>query len=341
MKQTIILSFFIVLLSCQVDKSSEEDSYSDLVIQIDSIVNEYEFNGVISLSDDKSNIYFSANGFSDLENNIPMKRKDQFVIGSISKQITAVLVLQEFEKGTIKLDDTIGQYLPQIDQAWGQEVSIHQLLTHTHGIESINEPLAFEPGSQFRYSQLGYELLAQILQQVRGQTFEELSTRLFEKYGLSNTFHPENEQYEHLVKGYTENQEGILEFSTNSLRNYAAAGSFISNATDLRKWNTLLHSSRLVKDSTLELMSTQYATRNHPIFDQVEYGYGLLFKEGEESIQIGALGYAPGFVSASYYYPQANLNLIVLENTARNLSDFRITFQVHTALMELVKSKTL
>ncbi|MEL7006483.1 MAG: serine hydrolase domain-containing protein [Bacteroidota bacterium] len=107
MKQTIILSFFIVLLSCQVDKSSEEDSYSDLVIQIDSIVNEYEFNGVISLSDDKSNIYFSANGFSDLENNIPMKRKDQFVIGSISKQITAVLVLQEFEMGTIKLYDTI------------------------------------------------------------------------------------------------------------------------------------------------------------------------------------------------------------------------------------------
>jgi len=87
-------------------------------------------------------------------------------------------------------------------------------------------------------------------------------------------------------------------------------------------------------------MKTKFATRIHPIFGTVEYGYGLLFKDGEENIQIGALGYAPGFVSACYYYPQSKLNVSVLQNTATNLDDFKKTFKVHTELMELIKKQT-
>ncbi len=340
MKINLVFGTIILLLSCQLSKLPKNDKHSDLVLEIDSLLNEFEFNGVVSLSVDSTDIYLKAFGFSNLEHEVPLDTKDQFVIGSISKQITAVLILREVEKGIIILDDTIGQYLPELKQTWRNEVTIHQLLTHTHGITNINEPLEFEPGSQFHYSQFGYDLLAQILQKVTGNSFKEQSTFLFEQFGLSNTFHPENRQYENLVRGYTENHEGNLEFSTNSLRNYAAAGSFISNEADLKKWNVLLHSSQLVKPKTLGLMSKRYASRNHPIFDQVEYGYGLLFKEGEENVQIGALGYAPGFVSASYYYPQTKMNLVVLENIARDLSDFRTTFQVHTALMKLVKSQT-
>jgi CubicO group peptidase (beta-lactamase class C family) len=237
------------------------------------------------------------------------------------------------------LDDTIDQYLNGIDQAWKKEVSIHNLLTHTHGIVSLNEPLAFAPGSAFQYSQLGYDLLAQILESTTGNTFEKLSTELFETHKLFNTFHPDNKRYEHLVKGYVESENGALEFTTRSLDNYAAAGSFISNANDLKKWNEKLYSGQLVKKTTLKLMKTRYATRVHPIFETVEYGYGLLFKDGEQDIQIGALGYAPGFVSSCYYYPQTKLNLIVLENTANNLDDFRQTFMVHTKIMDLLKNQ--
>ncbi len=141
------------------------------------------------------------------------------------------------------------------------------------------------------------------------------------------------------MKGYEEAETGKLEFATNSLENYAAAGSFISNAEDLSKWNELLYSGKLVTKPTLALMKKPYATRIHPIFEQIEYGYGLLFKDGENDTQIGALGYAAGFVSACYHYPKTNMNLIVLGNTARNLHDFKVTFQVPTELMELVKNE--
>ena len=95
-----------------------------------------------------------------------------------------------------------------------------------------------------------------------------------------------------------------------------------------------------MKKEILELMKTKYSTRIHPIFETVEYGYGLLFKDGEQNTQIGALGYAPGFVSACYYYPQTKLNLVILENTANNLDDFKKTFIVHTEIMELIKKRT-
>ena len=249
------------------------------------------------------------------------------------------MILREYEKGKIGLNDTIDKYLTEINQPWTKLVTIHQLLTHTHGIVDLDKPLEFEQGSQFHYSQLGYELLARILQKVTGKSFQNLSTELFDQYGLKNTFHPNNKAYKNLVKGYEESESGTLEYTENSLDNYVAAGSFISNVQDLKKWNQLLYSNNLVKKETLELMKTKYSTRVHPIFETVEYGYGLLFKDGEQNIQIGALGYAPGFVSACYYYPQTKINLVILENTANNLDDFKKTFIVHTEIMELIKKR--
>jgi CubicO group peptidase (beta-lactamase class C family) len=340
MRNIIITLVLIIFISCQNTKSKENNEYYDLITKIDSISVNNDFNGVILVTKNTTTIYSKAFGYSDLESKTPLNIENQFVIGSISKQITAVLVLREYEKGNLQLDDKIIQYLPNIKQPWSNEVTIHHLLVHTHGIVDLNKPLEFELGSQFHYSQLGFELLAQILEKVTGKTFNELSTELFTKYGMKNTYHPDNKNYKSLVKGYEESENGKLEYCINSLYNYVPAGSFISNAEDLNKWNELLYSGKLVNEMTLALMETRYATRLHPIFDKIEYGYGLLFKDGENNSQIGAFGYAPGFVSACYHYPQTNMNLIVLENTARKLDNFKETFRVHTELMELIKKRT-
>lgn len=319
----------------------ENQSYSALIARIETIIDDSDFNGVVLLTEGTSTVFYEAKGYSNFEDSIVMEKGDQFVIGSISKQITAVLVLREYEKGNLSLNDEIGKYLPLLDQNWSKSVTVHHLLSHTHGIVDVTMPLEFDPGSQFQYSQLGYELLARILENITGNSFEELSTQLFAKNGLFNTFHPDNMGYKFLVKGYEESGNAALEYVTNSLGNHVAAGAFIANAEDLSKWNHLLYSGGLVGNETLELMKTRYATRIHPIFGQIEYGYGLLFHMGEENVQIGALGYAPGFASACYYYPQADLSLVVLENTARDLDDIKKTFIIHTQLMEAAKSETL
>lgn len=340
MKFSILILAFAFLTSCQTFGQQKTENYSDLTANIDSIIANNSFNGIVLLTKDSAAIYSKSIGYSDLKKKTPLVLHDQFVIGSISKQITAVLVLREYEKGKIGLENKINRYLLDIKQPWSNEVTIHQLLTHTHGIVALDAPLEFKQGSQFHYSQLGYEILAQILEKVTGKTFEKLATELFNAYELKNTFHPNNKRYKHLVKGYEENENGVLEFTPNSLSNYSAAGSFISNVADLNKWNQLLYFGKLVKKETLKLMETKYATRIHPVFDTIDYGYGLLFKDGEQNLQIGALGYAPGFVSACYFYPQTNMNLIILENTGNNLDDFKKTFKVHTEIMALIKKQT-
>lgn len=333
-----VLTACILLGSCHVTNTNTVKNENQLKKSIDTVIKSNNFNGVVLLTKGNNTLYSNSTGYADFENKTLLSLNSQFVIGSISKQITAVLVLQSYELGAIKLEDTINEYLTDINQPWTKDVTIHHLLTHTHGIVDIQKPLEFKPGSQFQYSQLGFELLAHILEKVTGKTFEQLSTALFNVHELTNTFHPYNKQYKNLVKGYEQDENGTLNYATNSLDNFVAAGSFISTVSDLNKWNILLHSGKLVKAETLELMSTRYATRQHPIFSTIEYGYGLLFKEGEAKKQIGALGYAPGFVSSCHYYPEKDINLVILENTAYKLNDFKTTFKTHTALMELVKS---
>lgn len=334
---SLAIVILLLISSCKPTIQDNDTKYKpNLKSKIDSLVGN-EFNGIILVTKGENVVYSKAFGYADFEEKTPLQLKDQFVIGSISKQITAVLVLREYEKGSIYLDDTIDKYLPSINHSWASKVTIHHLLTHTHGITSIDQELSFEPETQFQYSQLGYELLAQIIETVTQKTFLQLSTELFNVFEFQNTFHPSNTSYKNLVKGYEENEEGALILSSNSLENYPAAGSFISNVYDLARWNMLLHNHILVKKETLEMMKKRYATRTHPIFKTIEYGYGLLFKKEENNIEIGALGYAPGFASALYYYPKSQMSLIVLENTAKNLHDFRLTFRTHTTLMKTIK----
>lgn len=335
----IIFLFFLCVQILACNQTTKDTTSHHITIAIDSLLKKvHQFNGVILIKKADNTIFSSAIGYADIEQKIPLKTSNQFVIGSISKQITAVLIMKEFENGNLKLDDTIADYLANINANWANKITIHHLLTHTHGIEELDQALQFEPGSRFSYSQLGYELLAQILEQIKQRSFEDIAMSFFKKHGLVNSFHPNDKSYKNLVKGHIEQADQSIMLANNSLQNYAAAGSFISNATDLNLWNTKLHGGQLLQASSLQLMKTRYATRAHPIFDEVEYGYGLLFNKGEADIQIGALGYAPGFVSACYYFPQKDINVIVLENVARNLNDFRQTFQVHNEILAIVKA---
>ncbi len=106
MKYSLIIITFYLLISCQTNGQKKQNNDSDLSLRIDLIISGQKFNGVILVSVDSTDIYSKAIGFSDLENETKLDLNDQFVIGSISKQITAVLVLREYEKGNLELDDS-------------------------------------------------------------------------------------------------------------------------------------------------------------------------------------------------------------------------------------------
>lgn len=333
---SLLLSLFAILLATATVFGQE----SSLPTMIDSLVMAKAakpFNGVILISQNGKTVYAKKQGFSDREKQIPLTFDDQFVIGSISKQITAVLILREYEKGHVALHTPIHTYLPELPEKWADSVTVHQLLTHTHGIIALNKPLAFRPGSRFAYSQIGYELLATIAAKTSRQSFAQLSGELFRQCAMKSTFHPDVKEYKKLVKGYTEQPDGSLSFETQSLENYAAAGSFISTARDLVRWNTYLHNGKLLADSTFRLMTTIYSTRQHPIFGSVDYGYGITVSTTDSLVQLGQTGLAPGFVSMNFYYPATGTSVIMLENIVWTPEDIKKTFFYHTQMLHIVR----
>jgi len=217
-----------------VNSNAQIDS---LKIEIDNLISatmEKPFNGIILISQNGKTKYSKIQGYSDIEKKRVLKFDDQFVIGSISKQFTAVLALQELDKGHLDLSTPIHKYLPELTQHWADTVTIHHLLTHTHGIVHLDKPTTFKVGTQFSYSQIGYDLLAKIVEKTSGKTFAELSKNLFEKCGMKNTFHPDSKGYKNLVKGYTEEENGKIEFETETFQELCCCGYFHFNRRRLK-----------------------------------------------------------------------------------------------------------
>ncbi|MCD7971826.1 MAG: beta-lactamase family protein [Candidatus Azobacteroides sp.] len=318
---------------------------NSLQTKIDSLLYTCEqkpFNGNILIVQDGNILFQYSKGYTDFENKTELSLDDCFVIGSISKQITAVLILQEYEKQTIQLNIPIEKnYLPWLlSQSWKKEVTIHHLLTHTHGILKVDKPLRFPPGTGYEYSQIGYELLARILETVTGKTFIDLSEELFEKCGMHNSCHPDSGDCVLKVKGYEETVEGEL-VHVNEKIPYISAGGFVSTVHDLALWNECLFGKELLKQPAYELMITPWerAVRQHPVFGKTEYGYGVTVTKEDDILQVGQTGFAPGFVSMNFYFPEKKTGVTILSNVAYEPHQLKNTFYYYTKILNIVKQE--
>jgi CubicO group peptidase (beta-lactamase class C family) len=327
--------FFLLLVS-NLPLFSQHEKLNASIDSLLKIQSSTPFNGLIYCVSDDRIVLNKVQGFSDNTAKSPLNVSDQFVIGSISKQFTAAIILKEYERKNIQLHVPIRWYLPELKQKWADTVTIHQLLTHTHGIVDWNKPSIFPAGTSFNYSQIGYDLLAKIAERATGKKFDALSKELFEKCGMTSSLHPDSEGIKSLVIGYTaKNNE--LDVEVNSFQNYPAAGGFISTAEDLAKWNECLYEGKFLKKKTLNLMQTQHegAIRNHPLFGETHYGYGITITHEKVNLQLGQTGFAPGFVSMNYYFPETKTSLIILSNTVYGEDDLNNAFDYHVKVLEL------
>ncbi len=337
------LIFYLLFLTTISVSYGQQLNFAKRIDSLISAKTTKPFNGIILISQKGKIKYSKIYGYSDIDKKKVLKFNDQFVIGSISKQFTAVLVLREFDKGHLDLSTPIHNYLTELTQSWADTVTIHHLLTHMHGITQIDKPTTFKVGTQYSYSQIGYDLLAKIIEKTSGKSLVELSKNLFEECGMENTFHPDIKEYNNLVKGYTEIENGKIESESKTFQNYVAAGSFISSAEDLNIWNKIFYSGKLLKKETMKMLKTkqQGAVRNHPIFGITEYGYGITIDTKEDILQLGQTGFAPGFVSMNFYFPESKTSIVVLENIAYDNNDLKKAFYYHTAILDIVRKSEL
>jgi CubicO group peptidase (beta-lactamase class C family) len=186
------------------------------VEKIETLLNQYykfqEFNGSVLVAEEGQVIYKKGFGLSNMEWNIPNTPDTKFRLGSITKQFTAMLVMQLVEEGKLKLNIPITNYIPEYPKNSGNKITIHHLLTHTSGIPNYTSlpgfgdivrdpetpldliktfwelPLEFEPGARFQYSNSGYIVLGYILEKVTGKSYQDLlKEKIFDPTGMKNS----------------------------------------------------------------------------------------------------------------------------------------------------------
>lgn len=275
-------------------------------------------------------------GLANLELEVPIRPEMVFRVGSVTKQFTAIAILELVEQGKLALDDDITKYLPGFP-THGQKVTIEHLLTHTSGIKSYtdletwrkvmredrsvpqmidlfkDEAPDFAPGEKWLYDNSGYFLLGAILEKVTGQPYADwMAAHLFTPLGLTHTTYGADAP---ILPGRVEGYEGPPGHHRNaayiSMTQPYAAGALVSSVDDLARWARALDAGTLVRKDLLERMSTPYRLKSGK---PTGYGYGLAAwsYEGHRVLEHG--GGINGFAAELLRLPDDHLIVVILSN---------------------------
>ncbi|MBI2380061.1 MAG: beta-lactamase family protein [Gammaproteobacteria bacterium] len=264
-------------------------------------------------------------------------RDSRFLIASISKQITAALVLQAVDRGQLALDTPLVRYWPERSGIWPRSLQVRHLLNHSSGLRAEEQPPAAEPGKTFAYSNLGYQFLGRLLEKQTGKSFATLAGELFARCGMEDT-RADGSAREVLPGQDTDPQGRARKLDRPLSRQEVPAGQIVSTARDLLAWNHCLHESPLLSRASRQAMLSASMSREHPIFGRLGYGYGLQIDTSEGFTELGHSGYLPGgYTTLLLYYPESRTSLVVLENRIWPLTDGALAFAPELGLRERVR----
>lgn len=341
-----ILFFFVFFIFSPANylvaqaKKETQTSVFNLKTAIDSFLGSKQlrpFHGVVLISESGKTVYSTARNAAEINAETAINLNSQFVIGSLTKQITAVLVLREAEKGTLNLSKTVKTYLPACAETWADSVRLYQLLNHTSGITGFGKPLAFRAGSKFLYSGTAYGFLGQVLEAVTKQSYTQLVQKLFKQAGMKHSLDPVLGQKK-AIPAYSQQPDGTISRETESFaNNFTAAGLLVSTAGDLVRWNERLHGGKFLRDSSYRRMITGSSMRNHPLFGEIPYGYGVQMDPRDGLHEIGHGGYVPGYVCINFYYPKTKTSLVVLESLDWKDASFKRSYLFETGIRSLLR----
>lgn len=328
--------FFIVIMSfvsCKteiqkpaVDKNAVIDSTITafqktlLQQQIDSVFKKYNFNGSVAVFKDSIPLYRKENGFADFKSRTKIDDNTIFAIGSISKQFTSVLILLQMEQGKLNVHDKVSKYLKEFQNKEYENISIHQLLNHTSGLNTLGGKLMFKSGTDFFYSNDGFNALGKIVETVSGKSFSDNVMELFKKSGMKNSstgagFEGTGFAGAYLGNGKTAEKVPDMPKRLGGKEIGLPAGGVLSTIEDLHHWNNALYGGKILQPKTLTTFISKSSERHHQILGKMGYGYGIMLNIGSPIAYFHS-GYIKGSPSLNIYYPETKTSVIILSNIA-------------------------
>lgn len=324
----------VELESLEVVSEIISSNYEPLAESLDAYLLDQSFNGVTLVASGDEIILLKAYGLAQVNEQEEMTVNHQFQIASVSKSFVAVSILQLVEAGKLTLDQTIDKYFPDMPNA--ELITIHQLLTHTSGLYSgddltnysqvttVDEIIApafkssnlyyEEPGTYSIYSNLGYDVLGAIIEQVSGQTYADyIEEHVLIPAGMTQSgLNMEGLVLENMATAYNGNiSEGDEAKVLHPSFGYSSGG-LHSTAMDLYKYDRALHSNLLISQESYDLMtqeSSKVGTKS--------YGYGWYVNTGVEDT-VSHPGNLIGWHSMLLRHQEDKVTVILLTNHDEN-----------------------
>ena len=268
------------------------------------------FSGVILISKEGETILSKGYGFSDIEKKIPNTSKTIFDIGSNTKQFTATAVLKLVEQNKLQMTDSLKSYFNTIpkDKA---NITIHQLLTHSSGFETysgndfdpitledflnrvFDTQLKFEPGKGYNYSNIGYSILAIVIEKVSEREYEQyLQEHLFQPAGMLQTGYllPNWKDLDIAVgyhRGYRKIGKMPAKYKELGVTwHLKGNGGINSSVDDMHKWYRALMSDKVIPKALREKLFDSHVLESKEFNSY--YGYGWSMSTSKRKTRIAA-----------------------------------------------------
>lgn len=294
----------------------------------------FGFSGVIAIEKDGNLILKKAYGLRDRAANLPLTESSPFIIGSLSKQITAAAILKLEAEGKLNVTDSLHKFWPIALQST-RNLTLHQLMSHSSGLPYFSNSSLFDqsprdkkmqellqltpeftPGTKFNYSNPGYTLLAGVIEIASGMQFEKyLTSRFFEPLHMTETgFVKENDRWAKLEQphSYSEgNDEGALS-SWQEGAEFVGSGNIVSTINDLYKWEQALKSDNILPQA----QRTKFFTPHIPTQGNNGYGYGWNINETIRKTKLVAHGGDLGGYNSDFRrYVDEGYTMIFISNS--------------------------
>lgn len=267
--------------------------------------------GSITIFKEGKEIYQKNFGQDQLPN-VKWDSKTGYQIGSISKLVTAIMLMQLEEKGKLSLNDKLSKYYPDAPNA--DKITIKNLMNHTSGLGDyvsswlFGKPVGdkaildtirkhgveFQPGEKERYSNSGYYLLCRILEKVAKMPYNVLlKENITSKANMKNTFSVLDNQ-KNIFKSYENTTGKWMEVEDFDFRNCIGLGDITSTTYDMNLFINALFNDQFIKKETLDKMLPEgekpfgLGVMRVPFYNKISYGHG-----GDTSGTHSLVSYSP------------------------------------------------
>ena len=334
----ILLSFVVLLGGARAQ--AQTTLSPDLAAKVDASVKDVMARtGVPSVSvgivQGGQVVFTKAYGQARLDPPLPATADMLYAIGSISKQFTAACILLLQEEGKLSVDDPVGKYFPELTRA--NEVTIRNILSHTSGYrdyaphdytipawtkpstpqaiihEWATQPLDFDPGTQYQYSNTNFNIAGLIVEKASGEPFWTfLSRRILQPLGMTHTIDLDAGHDPVKPLGYMRNALGPMRPAIIEAPGwYFADGEMAMPVADLLAWDISVMNRSLLKPESYALMETD--TKLKPT-GTARYGLGVSVSTRDGHKVVSHTGEVGGFVASNTVYPDDKVAVAVFTN---------------------------